>query len=121
MLGRVMGHPDEKALLHAMLLPAPLQQSLRMVSPALHVFNPTTGHFEETTVANLALGPGGATGVACLGVALPRCHVRCARNYTLQGPRWSTDHCWSFSLAIWAYVRVTEFWHKLGMVQTCAW
>lgn len=55
-----MGHPDEKALLHSLLLAAPLEHSLRMVVPVLHIFNATTGHFEETAAADLALCAGEA-------------------------------------------------------------
>lgn len=58
MLGTVMGHADEKALLHSILLGAPLDLSQSLLLPVLHILNRETGHFDATPAANLALTPG---------------------------------------------------------------
>ncbi len=58
MLGTVMGHADEKALLHSVLLGSPLDLSQSLLLPVLHIHNRETGHFDATPAANLALSPG---------------------------------------------------------------
>ena len=58
MLGSVMGHADEKALLHSILLGAPLDLSQSALLPVLHIHNRETGHFDANPAANLALCPG---------------------------------------------------------------
>lgn len=58
MLGTVMGHADEKALLHSILLGAPMDLSQALLLPVLHIHNRDTGHFDATPAANLALYPG---------------------------------------------------------------
>jgi len=58
MLGTVMGHADEKALLHSILLGAPMELSQALLLPVLHIHNRDTGHFDATPAANLALFPG---------------------------------------------------------------
>ncbi|EIE27195.1 hypothetical protein COCSUDRAFT_55218 [Coccomyxa subellipsoidea C-169] len=59
-LGTVMGHADEKALLHSVLLGSPLDLSQSLLLPVLHIHNRETGHFDVTPAANLALSPGAA-------------------------------------------------------------
>ena len=51
-------HADERALLHACFVAAPIDHAGPMALPALHVLNQATGYFEAGAPANLALLPG---------------------------------------------------------------
>ena len=58
MLGSAAGHPDERALLHALFVNAAPPVALRMLSPALHLLDRASGQFNMVMPADIALWSG---------------------------------------------------------------
>ena len=58
MLGSAAGHPDERALLHALFMNAAPPVALRMLSPALHLLDRASGQFNMVMPADIALWSG---------------------------------------------------------------
>ena len=58
MLGDVVGHADERALLQACFLAASSPVALLMMAPSLYLFSPATAAFQQVPALDLALRPG---------------------------------------------------------------
>ena len=59
MLGGIVGHSDERALLHATFLAATAPTALLMIAPQLYLQSADTASFTQMPALDLALQPGG--------------------------------------------------------------
>ena len=58
MLGELVGHADERALLQSTFLAAAQKLAYRMLLPKLYVFDAGTGSFDAAPGVDLALSTG---------------------------------------------------------------